>query len=296
MASSDHCLGICFSEHQLFYAVNDFTRQNHLNHIGCIDFNFNIKDTIVDSDNENFSGLENSLYELQQTYNCSTVRMMSPAVLECWSILPRLVYETPDEREDHLSILMDGMPRNQVESTWFDLSNHDFKLLMVRNRQLTDNYRNLLMQFNQTDFVSEFELGLEWNSHAGINGSYLTVHCLPDHIAISSFLLGKLRGTTYIRYDSVNDLPYLWSYYGRELGWIDGIHEEVYVFGALGLEVLEVMSSFFSETGRVVLMNNLDSMLVKADESTYGFKLESSFPAIILSLNLSKSNQKTFSS
>lgn len=292
MASSDDCLGICFSDHQLFYAVNDSTRRNYLRHIGCIDFNFNVKDSIVDSARQNFTGLENSLNQLQKKYNCNTVRMISPAVLECWSILPRLVYETPDEREDHLSILMDGMPRNQVESTWFNLSNSDYKLLLIRNKQLTDNYRSLFMQFNQTDFVSEFELGLEWNRHTDTKGSYLTVHCLPDHIAVTSFLLGKLRGTTYLTYDSVNDLPYLWSYYGNELGWFDGIHEEVYVFGAFGTEVIEVMTSFFSETGRVVLMNSLENMFVEADESTYGFKLESSFPAIILSLNLSESNIK----
>ena len=291
MASSDDCLGISFVDHQLFYAVNDSSRQKLLSHIGCLDFNFAARDAIDDPETEDFKALVNSLLQLQETYNCGTVRMLTPALFECWSILPRLVYETPDEREDHLSILLDAMPRNEVEATWFNLSNQDFKLLLVRNRQLTDVFRSLLTPFPNIDLVSEFELGMEWNRHTGTKGSYLTINCQPDHLAISSYLLGKLRGTTYIQLDSVNDLPYLWSYYGKELGWLNGIHDEVYVFGPLGMEVIEVMASFFSETGSIVLMNKLDTMGVEADETTYGFKLESSFPAILLSLNTSVNSE-----
>lgn len=286
MGSSGHCLGICFADHQLFYAVNDPSNPKHLQHIGCMDFNFPVSDAISDINIENSDGLRQSLGRLQEKYLCESIRMLSPASLECWSICPRLVYETPDEREDHIAILMDDLPRNEIESTWHELSNPDYRLLMMRNRNLTENYRSLSLDFRQTDFVSDFELGMEWQKHTGIRGSYLTVNCQPDHLAISSYILGKLRGATFIRFDNLNDLPYLWSYYSQQLGWMNGIHEQVYVYGECGLETTEIMSPYFGATGQVVLMNNLEAMNVEAEESTYGFKLESSFPAIILSLNL----------
>lgn len=292
MTSSGDCLGICFANNRLFFAINAPGRNDHLKHIGCIDFNFTIINAVTDADGENFSGLQRSLSKLQNTYYCDSVRMLSPAIFECWSIFPRLVYETADEREDHLSILMDGMPRNEIEPTWFSLSNQDFKMLMIRNRNLSENYRTLFSEFNKTDFVSEFELGMDWHIHSEIKGSYLIINCQPGHLAISSYLLGKLRGATYISYDTVDDLPYLWNYYGEQLGWINGIHEQFYLFGPLGIEVNEVMSSFFNKTGRIILMHELKDMKVTADETTYGFKLESAFPAILLSLNLS--DQKEF--
>jgi hypothetical protein len=296
MSSAGDCLGICFADHQLFYAVSNGDRPGHLLHVGCIDFNFNIRRIIAEAsaNQDHFSGLANSIIQLQQTWNCKLARLLIPAPFECWSILPRLVYETPDEREDHLSILMNGMPRKELESTWFDLSNQDYKLLLIRNRQLMNEFRSILTPFSQTDFVSEFELGREWNHHTGRNNSCLTINCLTGYMAVSSYLLGKLRGTTYINYDAINDLPFFWTYYGKELNWFHGIHDEVYIYGPKCLDVTEVMSTYFKETGRMILMNTLESMGVNAEESTYSFKLESSFPAIMLSLNSSKEIQTSF--
>jgi hypothetical protein len=290
MSSAGDCLGLCFTDQQLFYAVSDANRPKHLLHIGCIDFNFSIKEIITDAtaNRDHFSGLVNTISQLHQTFDCSLARLLIPVSFECWSILPRLVYETPDEREDHLSILMNDMPRHELETTWFDLSNQDHKLLLIRNRKLIEQFRDLLSPFSQTDFVSDFELGREWNNHTNSNGTCLTVNCLSGHLALSSYMLGKLRGTTYIYFDSVNDLPFLWTYYGQELSWFNGIHDNVYVYGPNSIDVIEVMSSYFNETGKITLLNNLESIGVEAEESTYSFKLESAFPAIMLSLNSSK--------
>jgi hypothetical protein len=290
MLSAGDCLGICFADQQLYYAVSDANRPDHLLHIGCLDFNFSISDAIADSysNRDHFTGLAKSIVQLHQTYECKLARLLIPANFECWSILPRLVYETPDEREDHLAILMGGLPRKELESTWFELSNQDHKLLLIRNRQMLEQLRSLLTPFSQTDFVSDFELGSEWNDHINNNGTCLAINCLSGHIAISSYMLGKLRGSTYINFESINDLPFLWNYHGQELGWFNGIHDQVYVYGPESLDVIEVMSSYFSDTGNIVHLNNLESMGIKADESTYSFKLESSFPAIILSLNRRK--------
>jgi len=286
MSSPGDCLGICFANRQLFYAVNHPSKPESLTHIGCIDFNFSIADALINPDGEAFSGLSSSLSSLSGQYNCPTLRMLSPSRFECWSTFPRLVYETPDEREDHLSILMNGVPRNELEATWHELSNRDFRLLMVRNRNLSEQYRTLAATFSQTDFVSEFELGMEWHQHTGMKGSYLTVHAHQGGLCLASYLLGKLRGATHIRYEDLNDLPFLWNYHARQLNWMDGFHEQVYVYGEAGLEVSDILSTFFQEAGSIRLMNTLDAMSVDTEEKTYGFRLESAFPAVLLSLNL----------
>lgn len=287
MASPGSCLGICFADHQLFYAVNEPETADQVLHIGSIDFNFPVLPAFAEPHGAPFSGLKSSITRLRESFPCESIRLLTPAIYECWSACPRLTYEATDEREDHIAILMDGLPREEIEATWHPLSNTDYRLLMLRNRRLTDNYRALSLDFSETDFVSEFELGTEWQQHTDINGSYLTIHCHTDHLAISSFLLGKLRGATFIRFESPDDLPYLWNWHATQLSWMNGIHEQVYIYGQYGLEISELLGSHFEATGDVILMNTLDSMKVSADEATYGFKLESAFPAVILSLNLS---------
>ncbi len=286
MESTGDCLGICYADHQLFYAVNDPSQLNLVRHIGCINFNFIIQNAVSGSDESGFSSLRHSLARLQEKFSCSSSRLLTPAIHECWTAFPRLVYETPDEREDHLAILMADIPRQELETTWYELSNTEYRLLMIRRKSLTERYQTLLSDFSQNDLVSEFELGMEWQQLTGLNGAWLTVHCQPGYLAVSSYLLGRLRGATFLPYETIHDLPYLWDWHSRELTWMNGFHDQIYLFGPLGLEVSEVLASEFAENGEVLLMNSLSRMQVEADERTYGFKLESSFPAILLSLNL----------
>ncbi len=285
MSTTGDCLGICFAERQLYFACSDTSRAGHVVHIGCIEANVSPYDALTDAQNSSFDGLKQTLQSLKSDFGCRSIRLLSPSWMECWTTFPRIVYEDPDEREDHLSMLMEGVPRSKLESTWHELSNQEYKLLMVRNRALTDNYRALAAGFGQTDFVSEFELGMEWQTHTDMSGSYLMVHASPGQLSIASFLLRKLRGATFFTYENLRDLPYLWSYFARDLTWMNGYHEHVYVYGESGLEVSEALNAFFRETGQLHLMNKLDKMDVHADEKTYGFKLESAFPAILLSLN-----------
>lgn len=286
MGSPGDCLGICFAGRQLFYAVNHPDNPSNLQHIGSIDYSFPLVEVLSDADSNEFLGLATSINNLAEQYSCKTLRMLSPTRYECWSTFPRLVQETPDEREDHLAILMDDVPRHQLETTWHELSNRDYKLMMVRNRALTQNYQALAKGFSESDFVSEFELGSEWHLHTGMKGSYLTIHAHNGKIVLASYLLGTLRGATWIRCDDLNDLPYLWSYHARHLPWMNGFHEQAYLFGESGLEVADVLSTFFNDSGTIQLMNNLSDMQVEADEETYGFRLESAFPAVLLSLNV----------
>ncbi|MEX2600770.1 MAG: hypothetical protein WD355_03920 [Balneolaceae bacterium] len=285
MDETGACLGLQISGHQLYYAVHEGGVGNHLQHIGCIDFSFSLKDALFGKRDGIYTGLQNTLCNLGKKYSCTLARIVTPADQECWSTLPRLVYETPDEREDHLSILMGEIPRDQLESTWFPLSSQDFRLLLIRKREHLNRLRELLKHFPQCDFISEFEIGSEWHRLTGVRGSYITIHCHQKHLAVSSFLLGKLRGATTIPFDHIHDLPYLWSYHGNHLSWLHGIHEQAYIFGKQADEVRDALVSFISETGNPVVMNNLYTMRVVADEETYGFPLESAFPAILLSLN-----------
>ncbi|MEX0639280.1 MAG: hypothetical protein WD094_02375 [Balneolaceae bacterium] len=286
MSEPAECLGLCFTDDRLFYAVNDPDEQSGLKHIGSIEFSFPVLKALTDPEGEPFTAVSRAVEKLRHNHPVRQARILTPALMECWSTLPRLVYETADEREDHLKLLMQGSSaRQDLEATWFGLSNQEQKLLLLRNRSSFDGIRKLLLPFPETDQVSEFELGREWQSLTGTSGSWMNIHCHEDHLSISSYLLGKLRGATWSRYDSLADLPYLWSFYSRQLQWMNGIHEQVYIYGEAGLEVLEVMEPAFAETGEAILMNSLDRMKVSAEESTYGFRLECAFPAILLSLN-----------
>lgn len=291
MSSEGSCLGVCYADNHLFYSVNSPGVNGHLKHIGCIDFNFDVQNAIISGDDHSFPALKTSLENLRETYECSSVRILSPAVEECWTLVPRSVYEDSDEREAHLQLLMHGSDRNQIETVWHTVSNIDYRLLLLRNSSAMNGFNHLLGSFNDSEYVSEFELGVEWQLHSNINGAFLIIYCQQNYISVSSFILGKLRGCTYIRFDSINDLPYLWNLYSGKISWMNGIHEEIYLFGQYSRDVAEMLTPFLDESGTINLMNNLNIMQVQADEETYGFRLESAYPAILMSLNLDVKEQ-----
>ena len=285
MVDEGACLGICYADNQLFYSVNKPHNSGTLQYIGCIDFNFDVRNAIVNGDGDSFSGIKASLEKLKLSFNCSTVRVLSPATKECWSILPRSVYEDPKERQAHIDVLMHGTEHSDLESTWYSLHNDDYKLLLVRNTRTMQGFRNLLGAYPNSEYVAEFEVGSAWQNHTEINGSFLTINCHNNYISVSSHILGKLRGSTVIKYDDRTDLPYLWALYSNNLSWMRGIHEQIYIYGQYAGEISEALTPYLDDAGEVTVMNNLEKMSVEANESTYGFRLESAFPAILMSLN-----------
>lgn len=286
MESDGICLGICYADNQLFYSVNDSKNPGSLQHIGCFDFNFDVQNAVVTGDGDAFAGIKSSLEKLKSKYNCSTVRILSPAIEECWSILPRSVYEEPGERESHIHILMQGIDSSNRVSTWYSLHNADYKLLLARNSATMVGFQKLLGAFSSSEYVSEFEIGNAWQDFTQINGSFLTIHCQKNYLSVSSHILGKLRGATVIRFDHRTDLPYLWALYSNKLTWMRGIHEQTYVYGQYSQQINEVLSPFWDDTGDVSVMNTLEAMKVEANEQTYGFRLEGAFPAVMMSLNI----------
>lgn len=285
MTDEDVCLGICYSENQLFYSVNRPGKTSAVQHIGAFDFNFDVQQAVVKGEGKSFSGIKNSIHNIKERFNCQSVRILSPATKECRTILPRSVYDDTGERESHIRTLIPHIGRNKLEAIWYTLSNVDQRLLLIRNTGTLQGFRQLLGDIQHTEYVSDFELGSEWQHHTNINGSFLTVHCGRSFISIASFLLGKLRGTTLIRFDHADDLPYLWKLYSGRQSWMRGIHEQIYFFGYNAPAYRETLAPFWDDTGDHLIMNTLDKMHITAYEKTYGFRLERAFPAILLSLN-----------
>lgn len=293
MAADGVCLGVCYAYNHLYYSVGNPDNAAHLMHIGSIDFNFNVQQAIITGDPQGFPALKTALEDLKNSYSCNAVRIISPAVKECWTTVPRSVYEDSAEREAHLSLLMQGSERNQIETTWHSLSNVDYRMLLLRNQESMQGFNHLLGSFSDSEYVAEFEIGAMWQYHTQINGSFLMIHCQKNYLSVSSYVLGKLRACTYIHFESLSDLPYFWNLYSTKLTWLKGIHEEIYVFGQHTAEISDFLAPYWNDSGEVQIMNNLQVMQVNASEKTYGFPLEGAFPAIMLSLHAALETNQT---
>lgn len=286
MAEPSKNLGLCFTAKQLYYAVNEPGKSSHLSRIGSVDFNFPVAKAIRTRLEDHFTGIHKIIGQLQQEHQADQIRMLTVPDHECWTTFPKLVYDKPDEREAHLGILMKGVERQNIEPTWFTLSNHDFKFLVARNKQIMTGYEKLAEHVSGADYVSDFEIGQRWVQHSGTRGSFMTVSCYHNLISIASFVLGKLRGATYIRFDDAEDLPYLWLQFAENLKWMNGIHESIYVYGHNAYRIIDILNPFWDDAAVIEKMKNLDLMQVSAEEQTYGFNLELAFPAILLALEL----------
>jgi hypothetical protein len=283
-------LGVCYSANQLYYAVNDPSHPGFLRHIGSVDFNFDVSNAIQTQHSDYFPGIKTLLSNLYEQFDVDQLRILTPPHKECWTSFPKLVYDKSDEREAHLSILMKGMNREDQEPTWFPLSNQDFKFLLVRNKRVMSGFEKLASDVSGAEYVSDFELGGQWTAETGTKGSFLTVSCYPQTMAIASYVLGKLRGATYISFDDPEDLPYLWLQYADNLKWMGGIHDQIYVYGYDAYRFVNILEPFWDDAAAVHRMNSLDEMQVTADETTYGFALDAAFPSILMALNPAPAN------
>lgn len=278
-------LGLCFFGNQLFYAVNDPSKTNRLARVGCFDFNFDISETLLGNSEQHFRGIKETVSQLKEEYDIQRLRILSFPTQECWTSVPKIVYDNSDEREKHINILMSGVDRNKIHPTWYNLSNQDYKFLLLRNDESMEGLQKLASNTSTTDLISDFEIGSRWVQHANPGGSFMTVCCFQNCISVASFILGKLRGATYISYDDIQDLPYLWLQHTKEINWMGGLHEKIYVYGMNAFHVIEILQPFWDDAGNVTKMDALDKVQIEADEETYGFNLENAFPAMMLALD-----------
>lgn len=284
MGQSQSGLGLCFFGNQLFYAVNNQQDSKKLARIGCVDFNFEVTQAIINGDKDHFPGIQQSIARLKKQYNIDHIRILSLPYKECWTTMPKLVYDNSDEREAHINILMNGVDRKHIHPTWYELSNHDYKFLMLRNDESLKGLKKLSPSASTTDLISEFELGDRWVQHTKAGGSFMTVCCFDGCISVCSYILGKMRGATYINYDHIEDLPYLWLQNTQQLGWMQGLHEEFHVYGNQAYKIIEILEPFWDDAGSVIKMDTLQKIQVEAEEQTYSFTLEKAYPAILLAL------------
>lgn len=278
-------LGLCLFGNQLFYAVNLPDDSRTLARIGSYDFNIDATEMLLDTSNKHFRGIKQTVNQLKKEYNIRHLRIHSHPTQECWTTVPKIVYDNADERERHINILMKGTDRSSIHPTWYTLSNQEYKFLLLRNEEYQQGLHALASDTATTDLISDFEIGSRWIQHANPGGSFMTVSCFQNCISIASFILGKMRGATYLTFDDIHDLPYFWLQHTQELAWMNGLHEQIYVYGAQAFRIIDILESFWDDAGTITKMDTLDKMQVQAEETTYGFNLEKAFPAMMLAMD-----------
>jgi hypothetical protein len=282
MSGSTICLAVNFFERRLFYAVSELTDRRNVVRLGSHEYSFSIADAFRMNDARKLDGIYSVVRNLKTEYDPRMLYVTTFPVHECWSILPKLAQDQPEEREAYLGILMRGVKRQHVETTWHDLSNRDYRMLALRDKRIMAGFERFGEIVSATDFISDFEVGTKWSANPSSGGSYLTICAHAGYLSVSSYVLGKLRGTTGIRFDAYDDLPYLWALNSQHLRWMKGIHEQVLIYGHRSAMVCDILRSHLDSSSDVILMDSLTSMGTSALEETYNFDLSQAFPAVML--------------
>ncbi len=285
MPEPDARLGVAFDANKLLYAVSASARPAFLERIGQIEFPFDLVESLSKRDPDTFPGLCDTIGNLIRDEDVAEVRLAYPPQLECWSILPKSVYDQQDEREAHLGILMDGIPLRRISTLWHTISNRDFKLLCVRKKQHLESFSFLVNGPVNGNLQSDFQIGERWMQKSHYHGSFLTVYSTANVLSISSFLLGKLRAATYISFEEISDLSYLWLQQASHLQWMSGMHEQILVYGSMAVEVVKELQPYWDNASETIVMDTLDKIGLGSQEKTFSFSLESAFPAALLSVH-----------
>ena len=280
-------LGVCFFSGRMLYSVAEKGAKDTIQQLGSYEFSFDVAEALNSPSSEAGVQLKAVFSDLEKEFRLESIRMLTEPTHECWTALPKVVYDDSAEREQHIAILMKGVPREDIEVTWHAVSKTRFKFLCLRRAQLTKNYRSFSDQVAINECCSDFEIGGMWSSHHRPGGSFLLIGCHADSISISSYLLGSFRAATYIHFDDPQDIPYLWLQHAEHSPWMRGLHEHVYFYGEQTHEIAEKLQSFIDHNSAQIVLNSLETMGINAEEETYGFDLATAFPAIMLSLDLS---------
>lgn len=286
MEAKEVRLGLCFFNNRLFYAVGNSSQKAHLEHIGAIDFTFDVPFALFKHSTHHNAHLKAAINQLKDKFGFNHLQILLHPQSECQTVLPKLVYDNAEEREAHISILMNGVKRNQIHTSWHSLSNEKFKLLKLQTDEALRGVQKITEGRPSVHLLSTFEVGAYWIKHKTPGGSVLTVCCYGNCVSASSYILDKLRGTTYIPFDDIDDLPYLWLQQSISHPWMKGLHEQIQVFGYQPDKFIDILQPFWDDAGSVTKMDSLEAMNVTADEQTYGFNLASAYPAIMMALDL----------
>ncbi|MEX0927780.1 MAG: hypothetical protein WD266_09795 [Balneolales bacterium] len=280
-------LGVCFSGKRLLYALAKPGAEGEVIQVGCVDFSFHVLEAI-NHNTEMFRGVCNALENLKAGFDFREIRMLTLPEQECWTTLPKAVCDEQENCTAHLDILTYGQNVPSAEPVWFTVSNRDYKLVSLRKLPYLQCLDRLTETSPKVLYFSDFEIGNCWIKHSKSTGSFLTVSCHNNVISVSSFILGKLRAATYIKFDDINDLPYFWLQNSSQLSWLTGLYDEMLVYGYESYKIIDVLQPFWESNTEIQKMDNLDKMQVKAKEASYSFNLEEAFPAIMLAVSNDK--------
>ena len=280
-------LGVCFFSGRMLYSVAEKGAKNIVQQLGSYEFSFDISEALNKPTSDAGIQLKAVFTDLEKEFHLECIRLLTEPTQECWTALPKVVYDDSIEREQHIAILMKGVPRENIEVTWHAVSKNRFKFLCLRRAQLIKNYQNFSDQVAINECCSDFEIGGMWSIHHRPGGSFLLIGCHARSISISSYILGRFRAATYIRFDDPQDISYLWLQHAEHSPWMRGLHENVYFYGEQTHEVAKQLQSFIDHNSGQIILNSLEIMGINAEEETYGFDLATAFPAIMLSLDLS---------
>ncbi len=277
-------LGICFFDNRLFFAVGRSQEKAEIDHIGAVDFNFDVASALFEAQQHALANLGNTIRHLKDRFNFTHLNVLLHPRGECRTILPKIVYDNSEEREAHINILMSGVKRKHIHTSWHSLSNEKYWLLKLQTDAAMQGIENFTNGYSNIYLASTFEIGRRWMRHANPGGSFLTVCCYKNCIDISSYILGKLRGTTYITFDHADDLPYLWLQQSNTHTWMKGLHEQIQIFGFKTGKYIEILKPFLDDASSITKPDSLKKMNVTAREKTYGFDLAQAYPAVMLTL------------
>lgn len=281
-------LGLCFNGRFIYYALSDPGLPGFLQHIGSAELHSDAAKSIRQDDNVFFETAKALIATLKKKYSPKSVRVLTAPTNECWSTIPRAVYKENTELNQFVKILIPESERAELELNAHPMSSREQMMLCIRKNKITERYNALTTISRKHEMLADFQVGHEWNRLTGINGSYLVIGCYPTVLTVSSYLLGKLRATTFFSFKDIRNLPYFWRQASRHLRWINGYHEQIYIYGYRTRTVKEQLVSLWDRHAEVVVMNSLSKMHTGAPEETYGFDLAEAFPAILLALDKSK--------
>jgi hypothetical protein len=285
MADEGACAGLCFFDDRIFYAVDSAPHSGDIGHIGTIDFNFSLIEALYSAQPAGIETLHKGVHKLINRFNIKRLNVLQYPQFECWATLPKRVYDDAGERETYINILMNGMRRKKIHAAWYSLSNRDFKLLRLQPEHAVNSIKRLINGFEHAEFLSVFEVDEKWIAHFDSGSSGLVIGRFGDCISVCSFILGNLRAATYIHFDDLNDLPYLWLQKAKDLPWMQGLHDHIFLTGCRTQPVIDMLKPFWDESGIITQLNTLEKMRVRAEEQTYSFDLGMAYPAIMLALN-----------
>ncbi len=179
---------------------------------------------------------------------------------------------------------MKGISREDIVPIWHPLSKVSYKFLCIRRKSKIDGLNKLALSVGTNDYSSDFEIASIWSENTNSSASFLMIGCHKHCISITSFVLGKFRAATFIKFDHIEDLPYHWLQTAQHSNWMMGLHDHIYLFGHQTHNIEQALQNYWDSSSTTVTLNSLEAMGVSAEETTYGFDLAEAFPAILLSL------------